>query len=186
MLTFTLASLLFILSGVKAQGQKIDTTAFFGNAGYRVTCSNKKEDANEVTISPKKFKTSVRDVSFNVKGRLTKILVDDFNDDGYPDLLLCIYKGAKYEKGTVVGIYSTDAAIMPAGFPDIYDDPKIREGYRGYDEFTVMVGSLMRSFPIYKPADTDTATGGTRVIQYKIIPDEQKRMTFKVLRSYLK
>ena len=184
-LSFALVSF-FMPVCVKAQGVKIDTTAFYGNAGYRVTCSNKKDDANEVTISPKKFKNTVRDVSFTVKGRLTKILVDDLNDDGFPDLLLCVYTGAKFEKGTIVGIYSSDAAIMPAGFPDIYDDPKIREGYKGHDEFTIVVGSLLRSFPIYKPEDTDTATGGTKVIQYKIIPDANKRMVFKVLRSYVK
>lgn len=184
-LTFTLVSL-FISMGVKAQQHKIDTTAYFGVAGYRVTCNNKNEDATQVSISPKKFKKNIRDVSFMVKGRLTKILVDDLNDDGHPDLLLCIYTGAKFEKGTIMGIYSNEEAIMPVAFPDIYDDPKLRIGYRGYDEFTIMVGSLLRSFPLFKPTDTDTATGGTRVIQYKIIPDPEKRMVFKVLRTYLK
>lgn len=187
-ITILLITLLnmFISMAVKAQLQKIDTTAFFGNSGYRVTCSNKKEDANQISVSPKKFKNTVRDVSFMVKGKLAKILVDDLNDDGFPDLLLCTYTGAKFEKGTIMGIYSSETAIMPVAFPDIYDDPKLREGYKGQDEFTIMIGSLLRSFPIYKPTDKDTATGGTRVIQYKIIPNAEKRMAFKVLRTYLK
>ena len=184
-LIFALANL-FTSINIDAQVQNIDTTAFFGVAGYRVTCSNKKEDANQVSISPKKFKNTVRDVSFMVKGKLAKILVDDLNDDGFPDLLLCLYTGVKNEKGTIVGIYSNEAAIMPVAFPDIYDDPKLRDGYKGYDEFNIIMGSLLRSFPIYKPTDTDTATGGTRVIQYKIIPDAEKRMSFKVLRTYMK
>lgn len=183
--TLTLVNLL-ILIGIDAHSQKIDTTAFFGVAGYRVMCSNKKEDANQVSISPKKFKNTVRDVSFMVKGKLAKILVDDLNDDGHPDLLLCLYTGAKNEKGTIVGIYSNETAIMPAAFPDIYDDAKLREGYKGQDEFTIMVGSLLRSFPIFKPTDTDTPTGGIKVIQYKIIPDAENRMVFKVLRTYMK
>ena len=109
------------------------------------------------------------------------------NDDGFPDLLLCVYSGDKYEKGTILGIYSSEnTSLMGASFPDIYDDPKLREGYKGHDEFTTMVGSLLRSFPIYKAGDTDTATGGTRVIQYKIMPDAEKRMVFKVLRTYIK
>ena len=182
---FALANLCITMN-IDAQIQKIDTTAFFGVAGYRVTCSNKKEDANQVSISPKKFKNTVRDVSFMVKGKLTKILVDDLNDDGFPDLLLCLYSGVKNEKGTIVGIYSNETAIMPVAFPDIYEDAKLREGYKGQDEFTIMVGSLMRSFPIFKPTDTDTATGGTRVIQYKIVPNAEKRMTFNVLRTYMK
>ncbi|MBC7510642.1 MAG: hypothetical protein H7320_18135 [Ferruginibacter sp.] len=184
-LTFALANLCIIMT-LDAQVQKIDTTAFFGVAGYRVTCSNKKEDVNQVSISPKKFKTTIRDVSFMVKGRLTKILVDDLNDDGFPDLLLCLYTGTKNEKGSIVGIYSNETAIMPVAFPDIFDDAKLREGYKGFDEFTIMMGSLLRSFPIYKATDTDTATGGTRVIQYKIVPNAEKRMIFKVLRTYMK
>lgn len=178
---------LFVTIGAKAQGRKIDTTAFFGDAGYRVTCNNKKDDLNGVTITPKGFKNTSRDVSFDIKGRLEKILVDDFNDDGFPDLLLCTYSGPKYENGNIVGIYSKEnTAIMPASFPDLYNEPKLREGYRGHDEFTVVVGSLLRSFPIYKATDVDTATGGTRVIQYKIIPDAEKRVVFKILRSYEK
>lgn len=178
---------LFITIGVKAQGRKIDTTAFFGDAGYRVTCNNKKEDLNGVTITPKGFKNTARDASFDVKGRLVKILVDDFNDDGFPDLLLCLYSGPSFVNGNIIGIYSSEnTTLMPASFPDLYNDPKLREGYKGHDEFTVVVGSLLRSFPIYKPTDVDTATGGTRVIQYKIMADAEKRMVFKVLRSYEK
>ena len=177
---------LFILTIFQAQAQKLDTSAFLGNAGYRVICNNKKEDVNEVTISPKKFKKSIRDVSFSVRGKLAKIFVDDLNDDGFPDLLLCIYSGPKFEKGTILGIYSTEESILPAFFPDIFDDPKLRDGYKGLDEYSIVVGTLLRSFPIYLATDTDVPTGGTRVVQYKIVPDAEKRMAFKVLRTYLK
>ena len=54
--------------------------------------------------------------------------------------------------------YSSEAAIMPVAFPDIYDNPKLQEGYKGQDEFTIVIGLLILSFPIYKPSDTDTAT----------------------------
>ena len=79
-----------VFSQIKKVQEKIreKTTAFFNNSGYRVTCSNKKDDANNITISPKKFKNTVSDASFDIKGRLVKILVDDLNDDGFPDLLL--------------------------------------------------------------------------------------------------
>ena len=66
----------------------------------------------------------------------------------------------------------------------VYNDQKLSEGYKGHDEFTLMLGTLVRTFPVYKTGDTDTPTGGKRVVQYKIMNDENGRMVFKVLRSY--
>jgi hypothetical protein len=48
------------------------------------------------------------------------------------------------------------------------------------------MGTLMQSFPVYKPASSDSATGITRVIQYDIAKSESGGITFKVLRSYEK
>jgi hypothetical protein len=88
---------LFASAGVRAQDKKIDTTAIQGAEGYRVVCNNKSASANQISISPKGFGKDVRDLSFTVKGTLRKILVDDFNGDGYPDLVLCIYSGMNGE-----------------------------------------------------------------------------------------
>ncbi len=185
-LSFLFAAL-FTTASAQVPGRKIDTTALFGNVGYRVTCNNKSETENSVTISPKGFKSEAREVSFTMRGRLRKILVDDLNDDGFPDLLLCIYSGTNFETGNITGISSVaNTSLVPAYFPDIYNDPKLRIGYKGHDEFSTVVGTLLRSFPIYKEGDTDTPTGGIRVIQYKIIPGENSRLTFKVLRTYEK
>ena len=188
-----IATLSFLLTGlfatvnVQAQPRKIDTTASFGNASYRVRCNNKNENENDVLISPKGFKEDVRDVSLTIKGRLRKILVDDLNDDGYPDLLLCIYGGANGEIGNIIAIASSgNNSLTSVQFPDIYRDPKLREGYEGHDEFAIRIGTLQQSFPIYKSGDTGTPTDSTRVIQYKIVNGDGGGLTFKVLRSYEK
>ena len=185
--------LIWLIAGVlgsacaQAQGKKLDTTVSQNNAGYRVLCNNKNASANDVSIYPKGFDKEVRDMAFTIKGTLRKILIDDFNSDGYPDLVLCIYSGADGEMGTVVAIVSAGrTSLAPADFPDVYSNPALREGYKGHDVFTTLMGSLMQSFPIYKPDDTETATGGTRVVQYTIAKAEQGRLTFKMLRSYEK
>ena len=185
-LSFLLAGL-FGTVHVQAQARKIDTIASFGSAGYRVTCSNKNESENQVSVSPKGFGKEVTDLSFAIKGRLRKILVDDLNSDGYPDLIICIYGGVNGEMGNIAGIASSgNTSLVPVHFPDIYGNPKLSEGYKGHDEFTIMIGTLLQSFPIYKPGDTDTPTGGTRVIQYKTVSGENGNLTLKVLRSYEK
>ena len=176
---------LFATANVDAQVRKIDTSGYQGNIGYRVWCNNKNAGENDVSVSPKGFDKEVRDLSFPVRGRLRKILVEDVNEDGYPDLLLCIYGGANGEMGTIAGISSSgNASLVPVRFPDIYSDSKLSEGYKGHDEFSDLTGTLLRKFPIYLPADTlDKATGGTRVVQYKAMKDNG-HLAFKVLRSY--
>jgi len=178
---------LFATVNVHAQFKKIDTTATIGSIGYRVQCNNKSETENVVSITPKGFDKDVRDMSFAVKGRLRKIIVDDLNSDGYPDLVLCVYGGANGEMGNVVTVTSSGKnSLVPAYFPDIYSTPKLSEGYKGHDEFSTMIGTLTQSFPVYMPGDSTAATGGTRVVQYTLAKGENGSLKFKVLRSYEK
>src|SRR3954469_18356101 len=168
-LSFLLAGL-FATVSAQAQVRKIDTTAGFSGVSYRVSCNNKNADENNVTISPKGFGKDVSNISLAIKGRLHKILVDDLNEDGFPDLVLCYYNGPNDELGNITSIASSgNNSLVPVTFPDIYTDQKLSEGYKGHDEFTVLVGTLQQSFPFYKPGDTDTPTGGTKVIQYKLM-----------------
>lgn len=186
-LYFLIACAVYTGSAEAQQFRKLDTTAKMSDVGYRVACNNKKPDENSITITPTGFKSGARPAYFNIRGRATGIAVDDLNDDGYPDLLVYIFSGPNNEIGTVAGVTSNaNTEMVPVYFPDIYNDPKLREGYKGHDEFTVMVGTLLRTFPIYKPGDTDTPTGGKRVVQYKIMKGEQGTLTFKVLRTYEK
>jgi hypothetical protein len=176
-----------LVTGIaQAQVKKIDTTASFAGLGYHVSCSNKSTDENSVYISPKGFGNEVKDLSFTIRGQLRKILVDDLNEDGYPDLLLCIYSGANGDLGNIMAVASGgNNSLVPVRFPDIYTDQKLSEGYKGHDEFSVLVNTLMQSFPVYKAGDTDTPSGGIKVIQYKMVKAENG-YTFKALRSYLK
>jgi len=186
-------SIYFLIAGLalaqisNAQFRRVDTTAKLGDVGYHVICNNKKTDVNSLYIAPIGFKNTAHPAYFNLKGRISQIAVDDLNDDGFPDLLVFVYTGDSSILGNVVGVASSNNdEMLPVYFPDIYNDPKLREGYKGHDEFKVMVGSLLRTFPIYKPGDTDIPTGGKRVIQYKIVPGERGGLTFKALRSYEK
>jgi len=79
---------LFATANVDAQVRKIDTSGYQGNIGYRVWCNNKNAGENDVSVSPKGFDKEVRDLSFPVRGRLRKILVEDVNEDGYKDLVM--------------------------------------------------------------------------------------------------
>jgi hypothetical protein len=174
------------LTQIKAQYRKIDTTLQYGKAGYHLICDNKNATKNLLIIKPIGFENTARDISFYAKGIIVKAETDDFNNDGYPDLVVYIFTGDKLEKGTVMGISSSEnKSFVPIYFPDIIDDPKIRTGYKGYDEFSLMEGSLLRKFPIYAPADStgNTIKTGKRIVIYKV-KTENERLMFKTFRSY--
>jgi hypothetical protein len=172
----------------KEKDQRIDTTMKVGKVGYRVSCRNKNPDQNTVTISPIGFDKDVRDFSFEVKGRVTKAEVDDLNRDGYPDLVFYYFNNDSIPKGNVVGISSEkNESVAPIQFPDIYNDPKLRIGYKGSDEFFLLEGYLIRRFPVFPvegaPASAEPGTL-IRQIQYRVVPGEGGGYSFKPLRSY--
>ena len=139
---------------LQAQTKKFDTTVKMGDQGYRVESSNKNTTQNDVSVSVIGLRIDNRIPSFPVPGIVTKIMTDDLNDDSYPDLVICVYSGSNAEIGTIIGIsYSADKTLVPVYFPDIFLDAKLREGYKGHDEFSMLTGTLMRKFPIYLPGD---------------------------------
>lgn len=172
----------------KEKEQRFDTTMKVGKAGYRVICRNKNPDKNTVTISPIGFDKDSRDFSFDVNGRVTKAEVDDLNRDGFPDLVFYYFNNDSLPKGNVVGISSEkNESVAPIEFPDIYNDPKLRVGYKGGDEYFLMEGYLIRRFPVYPTPGTPASTEpGTliRQIQYSVVAGERGGHSFKPLRSY--
>jgi hypothetical protein len=176
------------VSNTRAQNKRFDTTMKYTSAGYRVFTSNKSAEKNSVTVSVIGFSNSAqRDATFDIKGILKGAAVDDFNNDGFPDLVLQIYKGKDAEMGSIIGIASEkNESIRPIYFPDILDDAKLRTGYKGNDKFMLIEGTLMRSFPVFDTTDTSAAKplGIVRHIQYRVITAENNMLKFKVLRTY--
>jgi len=157
-----------------------------GRVGYRLTCNNKSPEKNSTTVNPIGFDKDVRDFSFDIKGRIAKAEVVDINRDSYPDLVFYVYNNDSIPKGNVIAISSEkNETVVPILFPDIFDDPKLRIGYKGNDVFFLMEGYLIRRFPVY-PADGAPATTGTliRQIQYQVVPGDRGGYKFRPMRSY--
>jgi hypothetical protein len=168
--------------------RRLDTTMKVGRVGYRLSCFNKSPEKNPVTISPQGFDKDVREFSFEVKGRISKAEVDDINRDGFPDLVFYVFSNDSLPKGNVIAISSEkNETIAPIMFPDIFDDPKARLGYKGGDEFFLMEGNLVRRFPVF-PVEGAPATASTgklvRQINYMIVPGERGGSKFKIMRIY--
>jgi hypothetical protein len=175
--------LIFLVSNAAAQIKKIDTTVRIGKVAYHILCSNKNFENNLAEIKLIGFDNAARDLNFYIKGKIKKAEIDDFNNDGYPDLVLYVYNGPTGAIGNVVGIASEEnKSCVPILFPDIRDDPKLRAGYTGGDEFYLLEGLLFRSYPMKNPADTLQTI--KRTIQYKMAKAERGAYKFIVIRTY--
>lgn len=176
-----------VLLNAQQPARKYDSTMKIGKAGYKVNCSNRNADKNTISISPIGFDNSMRDFSFEIKGRIRRAEVDDVNRDNFPDLLLYVYSGDTLNKGTVICISSeANTSVLPIVFPDIVDDPKLRDGYKGNDEFLLMEGILTRRFPLFAADSTGESkpTGKTRQVMYRVGPGDKSGQKFIVMRTY--
>ena len=179
---------IFCLGAVRAQieFEKIDTTVKVGKTGYRINCRNKEVKENQMGIHPIGFESPANEpLNFPVRGRISKVLVDDLNRDGVADLIIFVYSDSAAIHGTVLALISDGTkSIRPAGLPDVQLDGKLNSGYRGHDQFSMLEGTLLQKFPVYKPDDKESPTGGNRVVQYQLSKGESGGYTFAVLRSY--
>lgn len=183
-------ALVSFIQAINAQvspGRRFDTTMKIGKVGYRVVCTNRNIDKNIITINPVGFEKDAREVSAEIKGRVNKAEVDDLNGDGFPDLVVYVLNNGVKNKSTVFGISSEkNEGFRPIFFPDIVDDPKVRDGYDGHDEYSLIEGTLVRRFAVYNTTDTANVkpTGMIRQIQYRIVVGERAELRFKISRSY--
>ncbi len=163
---------------------KYDSTLKIGKSGYRISCFNKLVDRNILNIRPIGFKQEAREVSFELKGRVTGSEIDDLNLDGFPDAL--IYFLDKDIKPSILCVSSkNNESLMPIFFPDIMNDMVLSKGYRGGDEYKLVEGILFRKFPVYE-SDTSikTPTNKVRQIMYRVVEGDQGSWKFKAFKNF--
>ncbi len=186
-----LAVLILFIIPVQAQKLKFDSTLRSDKVGYRIMCNNKSPESNIVSITPIGFVgNNTRTMDFMITGRIVKAAIDDFNGDGYPDLIFYSYD--EKDRAQVYSLASSEnKSCVPIFMTDIYADPKLRQGYQGHDEFSIMEGFLIRKFPLYKITDSTTKKMeviGKRVIQYKAVGDktnpDRPSFSFKIFKTF--
>jgi hypothetical protein len=177
---------IFIFSqNLCAQIKKIDTTIKIASVGYRISCNNKDPEKNQLDIKPIGFDHDAHESVLFIKGKIIRTEIDDLNSDGYPDAVIYTLNGPRGEYGNAYAIVSlSNKSFTAVGLPDVLLDAKYKDGYRGHDEFSLLEGTLMRKFPVYKADDKDVATGGRRVIQYVLNGTDDTGYKFKIQQSF--
>jgi hypothetical protein len=167
--------------------KKIDTTMKVGSTGFKVSSRNKEIATNMASVRPIGFESPANEtMNIPVRGRIAGVQVDDLNNDGIADLVMFIYNDSAARHGTVLVLMSEgNKEIKPCALPDPALEGKINTGYKGGDQFSMMEGTVLEKFPIYKTGDKDSIpTGGNRVVQYTIGRNETGGYKFSILRFY--
>jgi hypothetical protein len=167
---------------------KIDTTMKLGKTGFKVNTRNKEIATNIASVRPIGFESPANEtMNIPVRGRVSAVFVDDLNNDGIADLIMFIYNDSAARHGTVLALLSSDGnkSLLPCTLQDPAMDGKINNGYKGGDQFSMMEGTLLDKFPLYKAGDKDSIpTGGNRVVLYTVGRNEQGGYKFSMLRFY--
>lgn len=129
---------------------------------------------NSLTVTPRGLKERNEVIHETIEGTVTAAEVADINGDGSPELYIYVTSAGSGSYGRLVG-YSANRrkSLSDIYLPELSDDRGHGLGYQGHDEFRVVEGWLVRTFPVYRPGDLQSKpTGGKRQLQYKLHPGE--------------
>ncbi len=121
----------------------------------------------------------------SIEGMVTGAEAADLNHDGFPEVLVYVTSDGSGSYGTVIGYSSNNSKSMSQiYFPPTAENSKINQGYMGHDTFSTAEDTLVQSFPVYRPGDSNAnPTGPTRQVQYALVGDMNSRK-FEVSRTF--
>ena len=113
----------------------------------------------------------------DIDGTVTDAQVADLNADGFPELLIFTQSAGSGGYGNVIAFSVNGGKSMSrVNFPATSENPKLKKGYMGHDNFSINNSSLIQEFPVYKESDANSSpTGGVRQVQYKLVNGEASR-----------
>lgn len=140
---------------------------------FDVECPN-AGSLNKLTIRPSGLKTDNTLITRDIDGTVVKAAVEDLNADGSPEIYVFITSAGSGSYGSVVAYGANrKKSLTEIYMPPLEENKAAMKGYMGHDEFELVEGRLVRSFPIYEPKDSNAKpSGGTRQVQYKLVAGE--------------
>lgn len=135
-------------------------------------------------VRAKAGKRSYRPLKQELIGQVVDAKARDLNADGQPELVVVVRSvGSGSYGGVQAWSAGKERVLQPITLPELTGP--LLEGYMGHDVFTVTEAGLVRTFPIYRPGDSQARpSGGRREIVYALDKAEGG-WVFKPLRSAL-
>ena len=150
-----------------------DRTLEFRGIRFRVTCAN-KGSINRLNIVPAGLEIDNSPIVRTIDGTVTGAEVADLNGDGSPEIYVYVTSVGSGSYGSLVA-YSANRlkSLSEIYLPPLTQNKVLSKDYMGHDQFAVAGNRLVQRFSVYRDNDTNAnPTGGTRQIQYKLVPGE--------------
>ena len=129
---------------------------------------------NDLLIVPAGLEIDNSPILEEIDGRVNGAEIADLNNDGSPEIYVYITSAGSGSYGSLVAYSANQRKSLSSIYlPPIMENQAAKKGYMGHDEFAVVETSLVRRYPVYQQTDSNAKpTGGTRQLQYKLIPGE--------------
>jgi hypothetical protein len=154
-------------------GKPFDATLELKGIRFRVTATN-EGSINRLRIVPSGLEIDNRAIEKAIDGSVTAAEVADINADGSPEIYVYVTSAGSGSYGSLVA-YSANRrkSLSEIYVPPVAENAGAAKGYMGHDEFAVVDTTFVQRFPVYRDGDANNRpTGGTRQLQYKLVPGE--------------
>lgn len=140
---------------------------------FRVSCAN-DSSLNRLRIEPAGLEIDNAVIEREVDGIVTGAEAADLDRDGSPEIYVYVTSAGSGSYGSLVAYAANRRkSLSEIYLPPLADDRVNGRGYMGHDAFATAEGRLVRRFPIYGEGDANARpTGGTRQLQYRLVPGE--------------
>jgi len=129
---------------------------------------------NKLKITPSGLEEVNRVIAQEIDGSVTGAEIEDLNRDGSPEIYIYVTSAGSGSYGSLVAYSANNKkSLSEIYLAPIEDDKKNSVGYMGHDEFTLIENTFARRFPVYLKDDPNCCPkGGTRQLEYKLVPGE--------------
>lgn len=148
-----------------------DTTAFSKSMDWNDDYFEVRASSGKLTIRTFGQDEGNEVFEHDITGLVTGAEAADLNKDGYPEVMVFVTEAGSGSYGNVIGYSSNYGKSMTrVQFPSTAENPAINQGYMGHDTFSTAEDTLVQSFPVYRPGDTNAnPTGPIRQVQYILV-----------------
>jgi len=130
---------------------------------------------NRLRIIPSGLEEVNTPIEQEIDGTVTGAEVADLNRDGSPEIYIYVTSAGSGAYGSLVAYSANNRkSLSEIYLPPMENEKKsVSEGYMGHDEFSIVENTLGRRFPVYRKDDPNCCPkGGTRQLEYKLVPGE--------------
>jgi hypothetical protein len=148
----------------------LDTTLSLNGISFHVVGHERM-----LTIQPSGLKKDNSRVDTRLPGLVAGAAIADLDGDSAPELLVYSVSPDSSRRMSVTAYSSNGkASLSQTDFDGLAEDPRLKPGYGGHDEFAIVNGALMQRFPLHDPSGRPT--GKTRQVTYRLVNGEGSRL----------